>query len=276
MKLKKQPTIRIATWNLERPCDREQICPDFIVTEINAVADVDVWILTEVQAASTHPKGFALLAHSRPSPVGKHWTAIWVREGIKAKAVDVCEEVRTRAACVLLPETEVGPIFAYGSVLWGGKGMWMREGIKYRDSLANQKKDWQRIHALKTAASFCLAGDLNQSLDNVSLSDTTNKGWLRNALKETQLTCLTARITHSFEDAPEDGLQSIDHICVSDRLTLASPAFLIPEDSRRCSFRIPKDSKAQKRVGHWYTEKNDRLSDHHGVVVTLSAKLMRY
>jgi endonuclease/exonuclease/phosphatase family metal-dependent hydrolase len=259
--------MRIATWNLDRPCNYKQNCPSAILTEINAVAGVDVWVLTEVQNARTHLTGFVPVAYTHQSLVGKNWAAIWVREGLEAKPVTVCEHERTRATCVILPDTDVGPILIYGSVLWGG------EGISYADSLANQKQDWQEIQALQPDASFCLAGDLDKSLADVPLSDRTNRGQLRDALNQSHLTCLTAQIYHSFDDTPEEQLPTIDHVCVSDRLTLASPAFLIPQDSRHCSFRTAMDSTAKKRVGSWYTERNERLSDHHGVAVTLSAKL---
>jgi hypothetical protein len=259
--------MRIATWNLDRPCKGSQICPDHVLAEIAAVADVDVWVLTEVypDPAFTELNGFRPLTQSATAPGKKSWTAIWIRNEIcDAEEIDVCEQESTRAACVFLPTTDVGPLYVYGSVLWGG------DGRKYAQSLNYQKEDWQRLRRLKPDAAFCLAGDLNQPLNNVPESGEPNMRGLRDALINSNLTCLTAHITHYFQDRPCDLLPGIDHICVSHRLAASSSAFLIPEDFRKCSFRIPEKSTNFRRVGSWYAP-NGRLSDHHGVVATLTS-----
>jgi hypothetical protein len=188
-----------------------------------------------------------------------------VRKEIEANAIEVCEEERTRAACVFLPATDVGPLYVYDSVLIG------RDGKTYESSLTNQKEDWRQIRTQEPGASFCFAGDLNQELSNSAVKNQPNNQRLRKALKDSYLTCLTAEITYSFEDTPDEHKLSIDHICVSQSLTSSAPAFLIPDEFRECSFRIPKDSVAKERTGRWYTAKNEPLSDHHGVVATVSS-----
>jgi hypothetical protein len=259
--------MRIATWNLERPFERSR--PSHLIAEIRAVTDVDVWVLTETYADLTPSDGFKLVTtESSPAQSEKWLTAIWVRAEMAATAIPTCEDESKRAACVELLHTDVGSLYVYGSVLsWPGD-----KGNTFKGSLEKQKLDWLRIktQAAVSQASFCLAGDFNKTLRGLD-PYTSDTEALRSALEELDLTCLTEDLAYPVQDIPGETRASIDHICVSNGLAPSAVA-LIPDNSRNCYFRRPLGSKHPDGKRSWYTSQNGRLSDHHGVVVTLTGE----
>jgi hypothetical protein len=251
--------MRIATWNLNRPEKRS--CPQQIPAELGAVNGVDVWVLTETYTDLPPSDRFRLVSGSNPDTPKKWLTTIWVRDGLAAEPITTCGDSGNSTACVKLPDTDIGPLYVYGSVLWA------TPGTTYESHLDEQAKDWRRAKqmAADSHGSLCLAGDFNQKLCN-SDRDTTTAAALRSALKELDLTCLTEDFTYPVADQ-EPGY-TIDHICVWP-IWVPSAISLIPDSSRDCLFRRSLASADPYAARFWYTPDNKPLSDHHGVVVTV-------
>jgi hypothetical protein len=252
--------MRIATWNLNRPDKRS--CPQQIPAELRAVNDVDVWVLTETYTDLPPSDGFRLVTNSKPDPPRKWLTTIWVRDGLAAEPIPTCGDSTTFTACVKLADSDIGPLYVYGAVLWAAPG------TTYEAQLAEQAQDWRRIKdlAADSHASFCLAGDFNQKLRNPE-QDTETAAALRSALKELELTCLTEDLTYPVADR-EPGC-TIDHICVWPA-RVPSAISLVPGSSRKCLFRRSLSSTDPEADRFWYTPDNKPLSDHNGVLVTLT------
>jgi len=74
-------TLRIATWNLERPQTAQTEKIDALETQMRQV-DADIWILTESNRHVTPVPGY-YSQHSgppdRPSKEGEVWCSIWAR-----------------------------------------------------------------------------------------------------------------------------------------------------------------------------------------------------
>jgi hypothetical protein len=252
--------MRIATWNLNRPDKRS--CPQQIPAELLAVNDVDVWVLTEAYTDLPPSDGFRLVTNSKPNPPQKWLTTIWVRGGLAAEPIPTCGNSTTSTACVKLADTDIGPLYVYGTVLWAAPG------TTYDAQLEEQARDWQRIKnlAADSQSSLCLAGDFNQKLGNPG-QDTETAAALRSALKELELTCLTEDLTYPVADQGPGS--TIDHICIWPA-GVPSAISLIPDSSRKCLFRRSLASTDPEAGRFWYTPDNKPLSDHNGVVVTLA------
>lgn len=248
-------TLRIATWNLERPRLGSARRLPGIHARLSAIA-ADVWVLTEtnveaIDLSATHPH----VAHTRAVPGlharGERWTAIhsrWPLEALPARDPDVCVCAR-----VVAP---IAPLIVYGTVLPyhadGTVARGARTWSEFQRVLPLERSAWAALRADFPDDSFCLAGDLNQSLDSRRwqgrewYGTRATRAALWSALADCGLTCVTA---HDLVAAGHLTTRStIDHICLDG--TLAG---------------------AVRAVGAWEAGEGDgvRLSDHNGVWVDL-------
>jgi hypothetical protein len=112
--------------------------------------------------------------------------------------------------------------------------------------LAEQEADWRDIRRSEPDAAFCLMRDLNQDLLPTGhyYGSTDGRCALRASLARAGLACLTAEAI-----GPAPLRASIDHICASGRPLLSSSPHVWPSPD----------------------ELGGRLTDHHGVTVTIES-----
>jgi endonuclease/exonuclease/phosphatase family metal-dependent hydrolase len=211
------PSLRIATWNLERPTLNGWKKNPRITEKIREV-DADIWILTETNASivpssSRFPQvGYVSIA-SLPTKelahkLGESCTAIWSRFGIKQ--VINTFEIDTAACAEIV--TPLGPMLIYGTILTyandKGANNKSKKWEEHRKAIADHAdKDWKRLAAEFPDHSMCIAGDLNISFGDNYYFTELNRQDLLGVFKSLDMANLTA-----------DVKQNIDHIVVSKSL----------------------------------------------------------
>lgn len=236
-------SLRIATWNVERPKLNGWKRNPGIQEKIREI-DADIWVLTETNASiipssSRFPQvGYVSLA-SLPTnelshKLGESSTAIWsrygIRQAIRAVEIDdaVCAEV----------DTPLGPMLVYATIITyandPGPNNKSKKWEEHRKAIAEYNKDWTQIAAAFPKHALCIAGDFNISFCDNYYSSEPNRNDLLAVLKALDMKNLT-----------EDVKQNIDHIAVSQHLI------------KNCKISITK----------WNEDKE--LSDHIGVCVEI-------
>jgi endonuclease/exonuclease/phosphatase family metal-dependent hydrolase len=242
-------TIRIATWNVERPSARSHTkLPRLAVSMRNVGADV--WILTETHESLSQGADYRPVSSTgmdRKQEPGESWVTIWSRLEILATP-ETIDPART--ACALLRMGSARTLLVYGTVLpWLGSS-WKQhaatDGKAFAAALDAQRLDWMRIRSAHPDAEFCVAGDLNQDLQSRHYyGSTAGRSALREALSNAELTCVTAGDRDPVSLMTGTKGAAIDHIILSEGLHRGAPV----------------------RVGAWPEGATpDRtLSDHFGV-----------
>lgn len=243
--------MRIATWNIERPGARSVARLPGIHARLRDVR-ADVWVLTEtnveaIDLRDSHPHLLSTPAVEGYHTGGHRWTSIHSRWPMVP--LDVSTPNVAIAARVDAP---TGSVIVYGTVLpyhadqqHLGRKRWQ----EYFDVLPRQAGDWRRLRDAHPDVRFCVAGDLNQSLDQKRwpqhgkwYGTEATRSALTDALGAAGLRCVTdgelvdMGLLHSRS--------TIDHVC----LDLAW-------------------AEAGYSVGAWEAGRNDgvELSDHNGV-----------
>lgn len=209
-------SLRIATWNLERPTlNGWKRNPR--INEMIREVDADIWILTETNASivptsSRFPQVGYVSIVSLPTKelshkLGESCTAIWsrygIRQAVKTFEIDtaVCAEV----------DTPLGLMIVYGTILTyandtGPDGK-SKKWVEHRKAIADHNKDWTKIAEEFPKHSLCIAGDFNITFCDNYYSAETNRNDLLAALKALDVKNLTAEVE-----------ENIDHIVVSHSL----------------------------------------------------------
>lgn len=244
--------MRIATWNLERPKERSHTKVPALRAQLRDV-DADVWVLTETHdVVSPGPNYGAVTTcgSDREQMPGERWVSIWSRLG-SHEQLPTTDAVRT--CCARVQTTAGKDLLVYGTVLpWTGS-MWHAiagaGGAAYLAALEVQAADWRRLRAEYPHADFCLAGDLNQDLQEAwHYGSARQRSQLLEALASAGLTPVTAKERDPVWKQTHGARASVDHVCLSNRLAaLASEPEAWPV------------AQAPKR----------HLSDHFGVVVSV-------
>lgn len=242
--------MRIATWNLARPKTNGLRTSRLLalISEQNA----DVWVLTETRLSVSPGSDYLRVACSLQAAdlvEDERWVAIWIRKEAEFEPVEWADA--ERAACVRMVTSTGQPLFVYGTVLpWLGdqSGRQLKGSARFKAALDTQQGDWRRLLDSEPGAGLCVAGDMNQDLllTGHYYGSKAGRQALREALEKTGLTSLTGGVDDPVARLGE-GLASIDHICVGG----------IPASKER-----PEVWPARDELGA-------RLTDHHGVVVTL-------
>lgn len=242
-------TVRIATWNLERPRINGSARNARLMDSIRRI-DADIWILTETNAvivpeSTSDPVAKYLGLPTSPRTfhkTGENCTTVWSRFGIKQsiptfdRGMAVCAEI----------ETPLGPFIVYGTLITyaGDKG---EEGIskawgEHRLAARGNAADWAGIRNQYPGHWLCVAGDFNQNRDGTRwYCDPEAEATVTQGLKAAGMRCVTE---HDIRREFGIARANIDHICVSDALNA----------------RVGKES-------YWMEE---GVSDHNGVVVDVS------
>lgn len=210
-------TMRIATWNLERPSPRSWKKGPRQLERMQAIA-ADIWVLTETRASITPGEGYSGL-HSPPHPLRRpdedeRWVSIWSRWPLKA--TDVPADPRGTASAIV--ETPDGPVVIYGTVIPYANevdgeepaGMWQSH---YR-SIQRQGAEWLALRQQYPQAPLVVAGDFNQDRDGSRWYGThQGRTLLADELARADLACVTE------EDVVQAGKLTfnhlVDHIAVS-------------------------------------------------------------
>lgn len=210
----KSTSLRIATWNLERPKLNGWKKNPLIQEKISEI-DADIWILTETNASIVPTSkrdphaGYVPLA-SLPAAfhaLGESCSAIWSRYGIK-RAIKTFE-VDT-AVCAEV-DTPIGLMLIYGTILTyandKGANNKSKKWEEHRKAIADHGADWKRIAKEFPSHAMCIAGDLNISFGDNYYFTESNRQDLLAIFKSFNMVNLTA-----------DVKQNIDHIVVSQPL----------------------------------------------------------
>ncbi len=262
----KSTSIRIATWNLERPKFNGWKKNPLILEKIREI-DADIWILTETNAAIVPESkrdqlaGYVALA-SLPDTLhslgeysrGENCSTIWSRYGIKRsiKTFDpdtaVCAEI----------DTPLGLMLVYGTILTyhGDRGTKnnSKPWVEHDKEIIRHGDDWHQIQGQFQNTPLIVAGDFNQTRDG-SRSYCSPEGidLLDEQMGRNKLTCLTdedfgasGKLTVSPRSKTGSYRHNIDHICVTEG-----------------RFEV-------QQVGAWdhFTASQD-LTDHNGIFVDL-------
>ena len=203
-------TLKIATWNLQRPkAGSWKNTPKILekIREINA----DIWVLTETNTAISPGDNYTSISstlipdyHSQ----GEACSTIWSRH--PATLIDLPTFDSTIAVCAEV-DAPVGKFIVYGTIItWRDDGV--REGEakaweRHYRSIVNHRKDWLRI--AQQDLPFCVAGDFNEALhEPFAYGTPKDRELLQAALEETELVCVTAKKNMGY---------MIDHICLSKK-----------------------------------------------------------
>jgi endonuclease/exonuclease/phosphatase family metal-dependent hydrolase len=239
-----KPSLRIATWNLERPKINGWKRNPQIEEKIHEI-DADIWILTETNASivpssKRFPQvGYVPLASlptkELPHTLGESCTAIWSRYGIR-QAVKTFE-IDT-AVCAEI-ETPLGLMLVYGTILTyaddKGPNNKSKKWVEHQKAIADHNRDWTRIAAVFPQHTLCIAGDFNTSFCDNYYAAEGNRNDLLAVFQTLGMRNLTAEVE-----------QNIDHIVMSHSMIKASPFV----------------------VTTWNQDK--KLSDHIGVCVEIT------
>jgi endonuclease/exonuclease/phosphatase family metal-dependent hydrolase len=252
-------TMRIATWNVERPTNDTAPRSQRALKKIQEVA-ADIWILTETHDAICPDSGYYAISTTsvREPPIyhaaGEHMTTIWSRWPI----IEQWETATPHRATCAVIETPVGGVVVYGTVIPYHGARWPygtpRNWDAHYAAIATQGADWSRLRRKYPAHGFCVAGDLNQSRTGRMWYGTKwGRALLDLALKENQLVGVTQVDYVAAQGLSQEDRslldQSIDHICL---------------DGHWAGF--------VQQVGIWPNETADgeHLSDHSGVYADLA------
>lgn len=233
MNNKKSTSLRIATWNIDRPKQNGLKKNPLIVEKLREI-DADIWVLTETNASIVpEPKkpdpfwGYVGVA-SRPEcpkKPGENKTTIWSRLGI-IRTIETFDPDTAVCAEIMTP---LGLMLVYGTIItyWGDTDKEFPEiWKKHQDEIKNHAKNWTEIRNAFPNHILCVAGDFNQNRDNSDwlkpyAMNKESVDQLSGHLKTNSLVCVTGHNIreNSEHNIPKEEIPraNIDHICLSER-----------------------------------------------------------
>ena len=245
-------TLRIATWNLDRPAKNRRSKLTARVDRLRQTA-ADIWILTETDSA-VELEGYFNSATAAPRDPGylpsEACAAVHSRFPISPVSDSTFDpEV---AVCVEIPESPLGPLVIYGSIItYRDDGVGQKQARvweRHRKAAAAQVADWMALRKRYPSHSLVVGGDFNQALDGVGrYRDAKSTQILWEGFASAGLRCLTA--TDFVLEGKTATRHSIDHIAISEPLV----------------------GTHEWMVSAWEgtDQSGVKLSDHNGVAVSL-------
>lgn len=241
-------TIKIATWNVQRPRNGGTLNPKR--RQKIQEAEADIWILTETRDVISLGHDWHSLS-SFPIPdyhtQGETLVTIWSKSEWPIRAVSASRF--TACAEILVPN--IGPLLVYGTVIPWDKDEGFSERFKagrweeHRRQVKVQANEWEVLAKSYPEHLMCIAGDFNQHRDLVgSYRDSDSVSKISDSLSICGLEC----ITENNDKCVNLSKPLVDHICLSKSLVASSSLTVWPYDE----------------------VDNIRLSDHHGVMVTIN------
>ena len=227
-------TMKIATWNIERP-KSSTITKNVRILEALKEVDADILVLSETNSAinlgreytafSTAPLVETAEEDGVQYGKGETRVTIWSKYPM-LRRVATCSPLSAICVCVCTPHGELN---VYGTIL-GFRG---NRHPAFMADLEAQLKDWR---TLSKSGHLCIAGDYNMTFSDNYYYTKTGRRTLNEAFDELEIDLLTRSI-------PEN----IDHIAISR------------------SFSRPSVSICKV----WNRPKDRKVSDHIGVCLTL-------
>lgn len=213
------PTLRIATWNLDRPTRNHRKKSQARIDQLKEVA-ADIWILTETDQ-SIAVEGHSRFATMPPSDKGYSASEAYaaIHSRFAMRAVPDTRFDPQFAVCVEIPESPLGPLIVYGSIITyrndgvteGQARVWER----HRQAAAGQAADWAELRRRYPSHTLVVAGDFNQALDGKgAYCDRESTKTLWDGFASAELRCLTA--TDFVLEEKTATRHSIDHIAISE------------------------------------------------------------
>jgi endonuclease/exonuclease/phosphatase family metal-dependent hydrolase len=212
--------------------------------------DADIWILTETHDSISPGPEYAYVSSSgcdRIQAEGESWVTIWSRLPV-IETSPTSDEIRT--ACAIVRTKSGGTLVVHGTVLpWLGSAWRTHEssaGTAFGAALDTQLADWQRLREEHPDAEHCVAGDMNQDLqDRHYYGSAINRSALQAAFARVKLTCVTAGTLDPVSKITGGAHAAIDHICLSDRLARGTSSVGAWPD------RAAPDPKLSDHFGLW-------------------------
>ena len=247
-------TIRIATWNVQRPSAsgplneaRLRLINDWV----NGERAPEIWVLTETRNSIDLGEGWHSLS-ALPIPGyhkdGETLVTIWSRCPISPVSITrftACAEINIPGlGCSLIYGTVIpwdkdrGPTNLIGTPRWE----------EHYRQVQFQTAEWITLGQQYPTHFKCIAGDFNQHRGSLgSYRDKRSVKLVTDALEASSLQCVTVDpIGHEKLTKP-----LVDHICISREAACVSTVTVLPFDS------IPVTG----------------LSDHHLVVVSIQREV---
>lgn len=241
-------TIRVATWNVERPKRNRGVRERRVDSQINAIR-ADIWVLTESRVSYAPVPDFHGV-HSTPDDdrrpdTDERWVSIWARWPTEIVAAD-------QWFATARVQSPMGDVLVFGVVLPymhepGVGGARLPGWTRFCEELACQRRQWVEIRGVYPTLPTIIAGDFNQSLGlNHWYGSKRTRSALLEAFRAAGFRCLTADVVVDSRKIGRRPL--VDHICCSDRLEVAGG----------CECWGPESTEGKV------------LSDHPGVAVDLT------
>jgi len=248
---------RIANWNIERPKSGTKKTRS-VINQLNAIS-ADVIVLTETSKAVDLGESYHTIT-STPFTrwPDENWVAIWSKWEILSQ-INTFDANRTACALINAP---FGQLIIYGTIIpyhmAGVNGSrYEYKGYKawqyHEEDIIKQSDDWAAIQESHPDATFLVAGDFNQTQDDLPGGYGTSKvrSLMNSKLDEQGLMCLTGidfSKTSQLSVDPKKGRvrRNVDHIVAP----------------RQWITRLSKYS-----LGAWdhFTPEGKYMSDHNGV-----------
>jgi endonuclease/exonuclease/phosphatase family metal-dependent hydrolase len=228
-------TIRIATWNVERPRAASWKKVPALMEHIRRV-DADIWILTETHLQVSPGAGYEATSTAesdRDQADGEKWVTIWSRLPIVAMP-RTSDQART--ACVVVRTPQGNDLIVYGTVLpWLGSS-WREhaaaEGQAFAAALDTQACDWSALREQYPGARVCIGGDFNQDLQvHPYYGSARNRLRLEASLSAVGVTCVTAGENDPVWKVSGGRCAAVDHLCLdsASQRDVSYPAGAWPE-----------------------------------------------
>lgn len=239
-------TIKIATWNIQRPSKGGPLNPQRM-QRIKGL-DADIWILTETRDVISMDAGWNCLS-SYPIPnyheTGETLVTVWSKYEVRP----VSASRFTACAEVMIPA--LGPLLVYGTVIpWDKDEGFSKQHVparweEHRRQVNVQTSEWEVLAKSYPEHLMCIAGDFNQHRGQSGPykdDDSVNK------VSDSLALCGLVCVTEDNEACSGLSKPLVDHICLSEKLTRDVKLTVYPYDDKDCA----------------------RLSDHHLVMVEIT------
>ena len=247
--------MRIATWNLDRPTKNRVNARQERLDQIARI-DADVWVLTETDRTLRIGE-YPPVATMRPEPKrysdSEAYAAIHAKLRLHQVPVETFDS--RFAVCAEVPDSPIGPLLVYGSIITYHNDGVMEGTAKrwelHRASCVAHAADWAKFRGAYPNHTLIAAGDFNQALDRVGrYRDAESTRLLWDAFNGADLKCLTA--SDFVAEGKLKSRHSVDHIAVSKH------------SMQNLDFSVA--------AWEGTTADGVKLSDHNGVMVTLTGR----
>jgi hypothetical protein len=239
-------TVKIATWNVQRPSNGGPLNSQRL-KKIEE-RDADIWILTETREVISLRDWHNLSSFPIPGyhAEGETLVTIWSKWPIRA----ISASRFTACAEIIIPS--LGPSLIYGTVIPWDKDEGFSDRLKagrwdeHRRQTKVQTSEWEVLAKSYPEHLLFILGDFNQHRGQVgSYRDNGSVTKISDSLFSCGLEC----ITENSDKCANLSKPLVDHIC------------------------LPKSLVASSCLDVWPYDEIDgvRLSDHHGVMVTIAS-----